>query len=146
MKLTLDSSVIAKLFIDEKDTRNAMSLMERSMGDRGELIASELILYEVGNVIWKHIRKKKADGQEYIKQLFFLNIDYIPLNQDMASRTIALAQEYDITYYDAIHVMLSKNNETPLVTEDKELLRKVDSAINISEALDLYVDLEELKS
>ncbi len=137
MKLTLDSSVIAKLFIDEKDTKNAVSLMEKSIEDGAELIASELILYEVGNTIWKHIRKKKTDGQEYIRQLFFLNIDYLPPNQDTACQTIALAQEQDITYYDAVHVILAKNNETPLVTEDKELLEKVDSAINIKEALGL---------
>lgn len=137
MKLTLDSSVIAKLFIDEKDTKNAMSLMEKSIENGGELIASELILYEVGNTIWKHIRKKMIDGQEYLRQLFFLNIDYLPLNQDIACQTIALAQEYDITYYDAVHVMLAKSNEKPLVTEDKELLKKVDSAINIKEALRL---------
>lgn len=137
MKLTLDSSVIAKLFIDEKDTKNAMSLMEKSIENGGKLIASELILYEVGNTIWKHIRKKMIDGQEYLRQLFFLNIDYFPLNQDIACQTIALAQEYDITYYDAVHVMLAKSNEKPLVTEDKELLKKVDSAINIKEALRL---------
>ncbi|MEE8424045.1 MAG: type II toxin-antitoxin system VapC family toxin [Thermodesulfobacteriota bacterium] len=137
MKLTLDSSVIAKLFIDEKDTKNAVSLMEKSIEDGAELIASDLILYEVGNTIWKHIRKKKTDGQEYIRQLFFLNIDYLPPNQDTACQTIALAQEQDITYYDAVHVMPAKNNETPLVTEDKELLEKVDSAINIKEALGL---------
>ncbi len=137
MKLTLDSSVIAKLFIDEKDTKNAVSLMEKSIEAGAELIASDLILYEVGNTIWKHIRKKKTDGQEYLRQLFFLNIDYLPINQDIACQTIALAQEYDITYYDAVHVMLAKNNEKPLVTEDKELLKKVDSAINIKEALRL---------
>ncbi len=137
MKLTLDSSVIAKLFVDEKDTKNAVSLMEKSIENGGELIASELILYEVGNTIWKHIRKKKIEGQGYIRQLFFLNIDYFPPNQDRACQTIALAQEYDITYYDAVHVMLAKNNGAPLVTEDKELLKKVDSAINIKEALRL---------
>jgi len=137
MKLALDSSVIAKLFIDENDTQNAVTLMEKSIENGGELIASELVFYEVGNTIWKHIRKKKTDGQEYLRQLFFLNIDYLPINPDAACQSIALAQEYDITYYDAVHVMLAKNNGASLVTEDKELLKKVDSAINIKEALKL---------
>ncbi|MEE8401383.1 MAG: hypothetical protein V3R86_04460, partial [Candidatus Hydrothermarchaeaceae archaeon] len=75
------------MFIDEKDTKNAMSLMEKSIETGCELIASELSLYEVGNTIWKHIRKKKIDGQEYIRQLFFLNIDYLPPNQDTACQT-----------------------------------------------------------
>ncbi len=41
--------------------------METSYIEDLEILASELIIYEVGYTIWKHLKKKKIDGFEYIK-------------------------------------------------------------------------------
>ena len=47
MRLVLDSSVIAKLFLDESGSNEALDLMDSSYLKDLEIIASYLIFYEV---------------------------------------------------------------------------------------------------
>ena len=135
MKLILDSSVIAKLFLEESGSEEALEIMENCYLKDLEIIASELIFYEVGNTIWKHLRKKKNDGTEYIKKLYLLNIDYIPLSENLAAEAMKLAHKYDITYYDGVHIALGQKYKSPLVTEDKLLLNKFKMVINLQKAI-----------
>lgn len=97
MNFVLDSSVIAKLFIDEKDSDKAAELFEKSNTTDIALVASTLVFYEVGNRILKHLRKKDKDGKKYMNQLFFLNIEYRSLDQTLASEAIRMAKPNDIT-------------------------------------------------
>lgn len=113
-----------------------IELFERSSARDIELVASKLIFYEVGNTILKHFRDTDIDGSEYMNQLFFLNIEYGPLDQPLAREVIKIAQTHDITYYDAVHMTLSQQNKSFLVTEDKELLRKFENAISMRDALE----------
>ena len=135
MKLILDSSVIAKLFLKEKYSVEAMQMMTLAYSKNIKFMASKLLSYEVGNVFWKNLRKKGKDGSELVKRLYLLDIEYFSLDNDFACEVMKIALEHDITYYDAAHVALSKRYKVPLVTVDKELLRKFDFAINIKEAL-----------
>ena len=136
MNLILDSSIIAKLFLEESGSEEALEIMESSYIENLEIIASDLIFFEVGNTIWKHLRKKKIDGTDYINKLYLLNIEYIPLNEDLAVKAIKIAQKHDITYYDGVHIALTQEYKTQLVTEDKMLLYKFKMAINLQKALE----------
>jgi predicted nucleic acid-binding protein len=136
MNLILDSSVIAKLFLEETGSEEALEIMESSYIEDLKIIASDLIFYEVGNTIWKHLRNKKIDGIEYIKKLFLLNIDYIPLSENLACEAMKLAHKHGITYYDGVHMALSQEYKSPLVTEDKLLLNKFKTAINLTKAIE----------
>lgn len=133
MKLVLDSSVVAKLFFEEAGSDSAIKLMY--LGDEKdiEFYASDLVIYEVGNAIWKNLRKKKKDGSQYVKLMFQLNIDFISIDDALASEAIKEAQKNDITYYDGVHIALSKKKQTTLVTQDKELLKKYKRASSIEE-------------
>jgi predicted nucleic acid-binding protein len=142
MKLILDSSVLAKLFLEEEGSEEALEIMDSSYIENIDIVASELIFYEVGNTIWKHLRKKTKDGSEYIKKLFLLNIEYIPLSEDLAINALKTAHKYDITFYDGVHIALSQDYESPLVTEDRLLLKKFQMAINIESALEKIEQIE----
>ena len=71
-----------------------------------------------------------------------LNIDYIPLNENLAVEAMKLAQKHDITYYDGVHIALSQEYKTQLVTEDKLLLNKFKMAINLKKAI---VEIEKIE-
>ena len=135
MKLVLDSSVVAKLFFEEEGSDSAIRLME--IGDEKdiEFIASDLIIYEVGNTIWKNLKRTKKDGTRYIELLFLLNIEFVPLDHDLACKSQRLAQKKNITYYDAVHVALCKKNKATLVTQDRGLLKKFKTVLSIDEIL-----------
>ena len=57
MKLVLDSSVVAKLFFEEAGSDSAIKLLELGDVMDIEFLASDLVTYEVGNTIWKNLRK-----------------------------------------------------------------------------------------
>lgn len=137
MNINLDSSIIAKLLIDEKGSDEAMRLLERSISQDIDICSPELALVEVGNVIWKTLRRSKIDGAKYIEELYNLNIEFIPLDRDLALESIKVARNLDMTYYDSVHVCLSKRNGSFLVTEDKELLKKFDRSLSLMDALKL---------
>ena len=136
MNFVLDSSVIAKLFIDEKDSDMAAELLEKSCTRNIALIASSLVFYEVGNTILKHLEKKEEDGTQYMDQLFFLNIDYKSLDLTSAREAMRIARTNGVTYYDAVHVAVSLQHASALVTEDRELLKKFKNAIPMKDALE----------
>ncbi len=135
MKYILDSSVIAKLIFKEERSDLALQLIEQSYLKDIEYYASDLIFYEVGNVLWKNLRKIKKSGVEYINQLFLLNITFNEISKDIAIEAMKISQKNDFTFYDSVHLALSNINNSKLVTEDKELLKRSDIAINIEDAL-----------
>ena len=136
MKLVLDSSVIAKLFFEEAGSDSAIKLMELGDALDIEFLASDLVIYEVGNTIWKNLRKKDKDGIRYIKLLFLLNIEFIHLDDNLACEALTAAQKNNITYYDGVHMALSKKNQATLVTQDKELLKKFKTTLSIEGILE----------
>ena len=135
MRIFLDSSVISKLFIEEKGSEDAMRFMKLG-GTKGiEIKAAELSIYEVGNAIKRNLGKKSKDTSEFMMQLFLLNIDFIPLDSDLASRAMEVAVKRGVTYYDAVHIASCQEDGGILVTEDKLLLKKFDMVMNIEETL-----------
>lgn len=136
MKLVLDSSVVAKLFFEETGSDSAIKLMELGDALDIEFLASDLVIYEVGNIIWKNLRKKKMNGSRYIKLLFLLNIDFVHLDDNLASEALDEAQKNNITYYDGVHIALSNIYDATLVTQDKELIKKFKTALSIEEILE----------
>jgi predicted nucleic acid-binding protein len=135
MNLVLDSSVIAKLFIEEGDSHEAVELFQKGSMRDITLTASELILYEVGNTLLKHCRNTDTDVSEYMTRLFYLNVEYILPHEILFSVALKTANLHNITYYDAVHVALAEHCRSFLVTEDRELLKKIKDAINMKEAL-----------
>jgi predicted nucleic acid-binding protein len=144
MKFILDASVIAKLFLQEKYSLEALDMMTLGYSKNVTFISSELALYEVGNVFWKHLRKKDNDGSELINQLLLLDIEYISLGSDLAPEVLKFAHNNDISYYDAVYIVLSNKYQLNLVTEDKKLLKMFDKTINIIDGLEKIKEEEEM--
>ncbi|MBU7038984.1 MAG: type II toxin-antitoxin system VapC family toxin [Theionarchaea archaeon] len=135
MNLVLDSSVIAKLFIEEGDSHEAVELFQKGSLADITLTASELVLYEVGNTLLKHCRNTDIDVDEHMMRLFYLNVEYTLPHEILFTGALKTAKLYNITYYDAVHVALAEHCKSFLVTEDRELLKKIEDAINMKEAL-----------
>jgi len=135
MRFVLDSSFIAKLFFRETGSEKALEIMEIALEKDISFMASELVFYEVGNVIWKRLRGTANDGKEYLQQLRRLDIDFVGLGGDLMTGAMEEAQRSEITYYDAVHVRLARREGVRLITEDAVLLEKFGHAVSIEDAL-----------
>ena len=142
MKLVLDASVLAKLFLKEELSSEVIDLMTLGYSKNVTFITSELAHNEVGNVFWKHLRNKKSDGSKLMNQLFLLDIEYIPLDNELAVEVLKFAHDNDISYYDAVYIVLSNRNQLDLITEDKKLLKMFDNTINVLDGIEMIREEE----
>jgi predicted nucleic acid-binding protein len=61
MLRVVDASVVAKWFIPEPYKDNAERLLRDFLNDRIELTAPDLLIAEVGNLLWKRSTLRKGD-------------------------------------------------------------------------------------
>ncbi len=71
-----------------------------------------------------------------------MNIDYIPLSENLACEAMKLAHKHDIIYYDGVYMGLNQDYKSPLVTEDQLLLNKFKMAINLTKAIEEMKKIE----
>ena len=69
MLIIIDSSVIIKWFFWESLTQEALAIRQDWLTSKIDLIAPELILAEVGNVVWKKYRLGLITEQEGVDVL-----------------------------------------------------------------------------
>ncbi len=109
MKYILDASAIINL--TEKAGEAVIDLFK-------ECLTADLAYYEIGNFLWKVKRTNLVtDFQNVMK---FLKIESIGLNENV----LLIAEKENITYYDASYLFLSRKYGVPLISDDKDLVRR----------------------
>jgi predicted nucleic acid-binding protein len=118
----IDASVAFKLIVDEAGSEEAIKWIGQA-----ELVGPTLIHCEVGNALWKRVRKGElAEDAEIADRLADLDhlirtIDETPL----VARALRLAIELAHPVYDCIYLALAEANEDELLTADGRFIRAV---------------------
>lgn len=102
-KLVLDSSVIVK-WLNEKDEEHisqANKILKEVEQGFTELLAPELVKYEVGNVLHKGKLLSFSQAQSPHSLLSVLPITFIVESKMLAIETYRIATSFGFTYYDA---------------------------------------------
>ena len=100
-------------------------LKNKELLEEEQIVAPELILYEVTNAIWKHehLLKDLRDGKSYLSIFYNLitagKITIISANQSLMLESYRLAKRRGITIYDALFVCLSIRLDVTLKTFDE---------------------------
>lgn len=116
MKLTIDTSVIMAVLLNEPERK---AILSTSKGH--DLIAPTSLPIEVGNAISLAFKKKRIDLETGIK--IFSNykkmrIRLIPIDLENA---ITICHESDIYAYDAYMLEVSEREKTSLLSLDRKL-------------------------
>jgi predicted nucleic acid-binding protein len=121
--LVVDASVAVKWFIVEPGRPEARRLLDG--GNR--LVAPELIVAEVVNVVWKRLmahavdRLQAADVPRELPRLF---AELCPL-ATLAERALAIAEELRHPAYDCFYLALAEAKEARLVTADRRFAQRL---------------------
>ncbi|MGH6900376.1 MAG: type II toxin-antitoxin system VapC family toxin [Geminicoccaceae bacterium] len=121
--LVVDASVATKWFIVEPGRPEARRLLDGSH----PLVAPELILAEVVNVVWKRLmagaidRSQAADVPRQLPQLF---AELCPL-ATLAQRALMIAEELRHPAYDCFYLALAEAKDARLVTADRRFARRL---------------------
>jgi predicted nucleic acid-binding protein len=126
----LDASVVARFWFDEGDASladAAAAFLVARATDRVELHAPELMLCEVGNVLWKAARFQgwpSAAARRAVSQLPDIGFEIHSASADLDA-AVGIALDYGVTVYDALYLALARRLAAPLYTADARLVRAV---------------------
>ena len=132
MSLVLDSSVTLAWIYDD-ETTEAIRQVFTPVADNGAVVPT-LWRLEVGNSLTMAVRRNRIDAEfrrAALADMALLDITTDPHTEGHAwSDTLALADRFRLTLYDAAYLELAQRRALPLATLDFDL-RKAGEALEI---------------
>lgn len=128
--LVIDASVIAKIFLKDEDPGAVARTIALSFASGAlDLIAPEIILYEVPSAILNAVRRQRlspTEGQNAVEE--FLNLELPTVGSsdvlpNMVRRAYALAEEFGCRLPDALYLAVAMELDLSLITADARLYR-----------------------
>ena len=121
----VDASVSAKWVLREQLSDNALTLLDPS----NNLLAPDLLLAEVANVLWKKVRSGELTGEmalERYSALMGMGVTIIA-SAALSRRALEIAIETGRTAYDALYLALAEKHDCRVVTADERLVNALRS-------------------
>ena len=118
--LVIDTSVAVKWLNQDNEGNidKANEILEDVKDGRIELLAPELLKYEIGNALLFGKKIATEDIKDLMSIFYSLPIAFVTAGQDFANSTYVLAKTLKITYYDASFLTVAKQyNATELVSK-----------------------------
>ena len=118
-RLVLDASVAIKWVVQEIYTEAAVRLAESDPA----WVIPDLFHAEVGNVLWKKVRREELNERDAVKALALLLSLEMNVRESRALLPYALriALQFQCTVYDSVYLLVAVDEDCPLVTADKKL-------------------------
>ena len=122
----IDASVVAKCFIEEDYSDKALEVINAHVGRRLSLLAPSLIVYELGNIFWRHPRITAEKACEFIEKFVDLQIGLVDVWSDaeLLKNACAISKNRNLTFYDASYLTIVERDGTKLITADEYLRNK----------------------
>lgn len=121
----LDASIAVKFFADEEGSDLARDLWRRSEIFELHLLAPDLILYEIGNVLGKAKRLKESTIVEALHLLLGSSLKFFPPEERIFDIALGFMKKYGLTFYDASYAALAYKFGIPLISENPKDHNKV---------------------
>ena len=129
----IDASVAVKWYIPENHSNEAVYFLQLQKSGQAKLVAPELIIAELGNVLWK-----KEQSGELVKSEVKLIAETISssfpakLIDDrlLLPAALELALDLKMTLYDSLYLALAVVKKAVLVTADKKMVKIAGSVLS----------------
>jgi len=127
----IDSSVVAKCFIVEDYSDKAVEVMNAHVEGHLSLSAPSLIVYELGNIFWRHPRITPEKAYEFIEKFLDLQIGLVDIWSDaeLLKNACTISRTRNLTFYDASYLAIVKREGAKLVTADEYLHNKAPNMV-----------------
>ena len=136
-KVVIDASVVAKWYLEEVYSTEALLLRDRYIGRELELASPSIMPYEVLNALrYSGVYTKEA-LVSVVRSLEGYGIELWDLRRAYGQKVAEVAVELDISVYDASYVALAEVLTASLVTADEELVTKAQTLIVVKHVKEL---------
>ena len=128
----VDASVAAKWLLPaagEGLLDQANHLLALHVRRELQLLAPDLIGAEIGNVLWKAVRRNRirhAEAANSLRRFTDLAIQIVPAS-DLLVQALQIAVTCDRSFYDSLYVALALTTKTELITADERLVNALGS-------------------
>lgn len=136
-KVVIDASVVAKWFLEEVYSSEALLLRDKYISGEVELASPCIMPYEVLNALRYSGVYTKDALMSVVKSLERYGIELWDLRLAYGQKVAEVAMNLDITVYDASYVALAGIVNARLVTADAELVAKAKELINLTHVKEL---------
>lgn len=120
----VDSSVVAKWFLDEPDSDQAAAVRDEFATGKLRLIVPTLMFYEVMDALRHASVFSKEELVLAARSLGKYKFEAWEPRGKLLEASARLSAEKDVTIYDACYVALAQRVGSKVITEDRELLAK----------------------
>jgi predicted nucleic acid-binding protein len=128
MQCVVDASVAAKWFLPEPYKDKAEKPLRDFIGEKIDLIAPDLIVAEVSNLLWKRSTLRGdisvAQAAQSCANFLALGVTLQP-STTLAAAALKLATQERHSVYDMLYVVLAERNGCEFVTADEKLANKL---------------------
>jgi predicted nucleic acid-binding protein len=117
MELVVDASVALKWYVPEIGSLTAGRLLSLP----ARLIAPDLIVPEIGNILWKLLRRADITPEQSLTILETFETTSLTLlpSVDLLRPALEMAVALDHGVYDCIYLALAKSRDCVMVTADR---------------------------
>ncbi len=125
--LVVDSGIIAKWFVTESDSEDAVKIYHRFQNGDFRILVPGLVFAEFGNIIWKkriyqNLSKETADiAVELFQEIAFL----VTPSRSLFNSALLLSIKHKRSFYDSLYLALSLEEDCKFVTADEKLYNSV---------------------
>jgi len=101
----------------------ARKLLDSFLHEEIDFLVPDLFWVEIGNALWKLLRRKKISRETADSSLAMLDTLEIPTipSHRLVPGALELAAQYDRTVYDSLYVALARESSIELITADERL-------------------------
>lgn len=125
--LVLDTGVLVKFVVQEKDSAKAVELLRAAIQGAYRLVAPDFMAIEFANVLWKYASRAVltvAEARRHLERFPIDRIEWLP-GHVLLRDAFRMATEHEVAVYDAAFLAAASNLGASFVTADEGLHRKV---------------------
>ncbi|MDI6886056.1 MAG: type II toxin-antitoxin system VapC family toxin [archaeon] len=136
-KVVIDASVVAKWFLEEVYSTEALLLRDKYIGGEVELASPCIMPFEVLNALRYSGLYSKDVLVSVVKSLEGYGIELWDLRREYGQMVAEVALVLDISVYDASYVALAEIANARFVTADVEIMTKAKDLITVTHLKEL---------
>ena len=136
-QFVVDASVAVKWYLPEEHGDCAARLCRSGT----VLEAPDLLYSEIGNALWKRVRRRELtrdEAGEIVEALSLMPIEVYP-SRLLAAAALQIACEMDLTVYDGLYIATAMLTGACLVTADRRVYRTAREAAPLKDQV-LWVE------
>jgi predicted nucleic acid-binding protein len=124
--IIIDSSIVIANTLPDESNHYADQVLLMLAEDKLQAIVPAVFYLECTNVLLMAERSKRINRSQRIEYLDMIaqlpvDVDHIAANAESINTISSIAEEYNLTSYDAAYLELAKRKNNPLATLDKKL-------------------------